>query len=278
MVEVDINASESVVVMDRISKGLIVVVLICAAFFVLYLFEPFSEKTVWLNTNKTVSWAAWAEAVKALVPLVASSFFFFMLFTKSILQSARKSVFFITIGTFLCALGAAIEMMQRINGVDATAYNPAFAAYFIGGFFIFLSIVSFQHRLGVSLKPAQRLAFVSVLTVLCMASIFIIVSPYYMSPDTVQIEFVLSDVVAQVLYAVMVLLNFAVALRLSMIFSSGKMGRPFRIIAAGIFCITVYEYIVWLPTTQIDVFSHLNVLWIACFLLGMVGVYDLSYK
>lgn len=264
--------------MDRIGKGLLAVAIVCIVFFIIYLFEPFSEKIVWSNTNKTVSWAAWAEAVKTLVPLVASSFFFFMLFTKSILQSARKSVIFITIGTFLCALGAAIEMMQRLSGVDPTAYNPASAAYFIGIVFIFLSITSFQQRVGVTLKTAQRLIFVSVLTVLCLVSAFIIISPYYVSPNSIKIEFVLSDVIAQVLYAVMVLLNFAVALRLSMIFSSGKMGRPFRIIAAGIFCITIYEYIVWLPTTQIDVFSHLNILWIACFLLGMVGVYDLSYK
>lgn len=264
--------------MDRIGKGLIAVTLVCLAFLVIYLFEPFSEKTVWANTNKTVNWAAWAEAVKAIVPLVASSFFFFMLFTKSILQSARKSVFYITCGTFLFAAGAAIELMQRINRVDATAYNPASAAYLVGGFFILLSIISFQNRLGVSLKPAQRLLFVSVLTVLSMVSGFIIVAPYYVSPDTLQVEFVLGDVIAQVLYAIMVLLNFAVALRLALIFSTGKMGRPFRIISAGIFCLTIYEFIVWLPTTQIDVFSHLNVLWIACFLLGMVGVYDLSYK
>lgn len=264
--------------MDRIGKGLVAVALICTAFLILYLFEPLAEKKVWSNTSRTVNWAVWAEAVKVLAPLVASSFFFFMLFTKSILQSARKSVFFITIGTFLCALGAAIEMMQRINGFDPTAYNPASAVYVIGIIFILLSITSFQQRLGVALKPTQKLIFISVLTVLCLVSVFIIISPYFVYPDSIKLEFVLSDAIAQVLYAVMVLLNFAVALRLSLNFSNGKIGRPFRIISAGIFCITIYEFVIWIPTTQIDVFHPLNIFWIACFLLGMVGVYDLSYK
>lgn len=264
--------------MDRIHKGLIAVVFICLLFLLLYIAQPLAKPVIWANTNRAVLWAEWAEAVKVLAPLIASSFFFFMLFTKSILQSARKSVLFMTIGTFLCALGAAIEMMQRVNGFDPTAYNPASAAYLIGELFILFSITTFQQRLGVTLRSTQKLIFVSVLTALCLVSVFIIVSPYYVSPDSVKIEFVLSDAIAQVLYAVMVLLNFAVALRLSLNFSNGKMGRPFRIISAGIFCITIYEFVVWIPTTQIDVFHPLNILWIACFMLGMVGVYDLSYK
>lgn len=264
--------------MDRIHKGLIAIVFVCLLFLLMYIAQPLAKPVIWANTNKSVLWAEWAEAVKVLAPLVASSFFFFMLFTKSILQPARKSVLYITIGTFLCALGAAIEMMQRLSGFDPTAYNPASAAYLIGIIFILLSITSFQQRLGVALKSTQKIIFVSVLAVLSLISVFIIISPYYVYPDSVKTEFVLSDAVAQVLYAGLVLLNFAVALRLSLVFSNGKMGRPFRIISAGIFCITIYEFVVWIPTTQIDVFHPLNIFWIACFLLGMVGVYDLSYK
>lgn len=263
--------------MDRTGKGLIAVIILCLVFLVIYLIEPFSEKIVWLNTNKTVSWALWAEAIKVVTPFIASLFFFFMLSTKSILQSARKSVFFIGLGTFLCALGAAIEMLQRINSVDPTAFNPASASYLIGIVFILLSITSFQQRLGVTMKSTQKFIFVSLLTILSLVSIFIIISPYYIYPDSIKVEFVLGDSIVQVLYAGMVLLNFAVALRLSLIFSSGRIGRPFRIISAGIFCVTIYEFAVWIPTSQIHVFHPLNIFWIACFLLGMVGVYDLSY-
>ncbi|MEZ4813511.1 MAG: hypothetical protein R2883_08615 [Caldisericia bacterium] len=83
--------------------------------------------------------------------------------------------------------------------------------------------------------------------------------------------------IVQVLYAVLTLGIFAAALRCTMVFAGGRIGRPFFFIAIGGLSISLYVYYIWLPyTPNVTAFSLIHTFWVFCFLITALGAFDMT--
>lgn len=258
--------------MDRFSKLIIAIFAVAVLCLVLFLIPnpPGATPAPW---NPSILWAAWAEGLKVLATLVAAVIGLYYGYTANILGSVRGPVKLIGYGCLFLTAGAAAELVMRIQGNDAEVLTWASILFAIGAILVIIALFSLPFRVGGPMSNRQQLVYGAVIVLLIgvTASIFVF------HPESAKLE--LPEILTSVAYDVFILLIFIASIRLAILFWSGKMGRPFMLIATSGFLIGVYEYYVWMPFVHnLSIFNPIHILWIVGFLFTAIGIIDFEVK
>ena len=258
--------------MDRFSKLIIVIVVVAIICLVLFLIPnpPGAQPAPW---NGSVLWAAWAEGLKVLSTLITAIVGLYYGYTANLLGSVRGPVKLIGYGCLFLTAGAAFELVMRIQGNDAEVLTWASILFAIGAILVIIALFSLPFRVGNPMSSKQKLAYGALIALLIgiTASIFIF------HPESAHLS--LPEILTCATYDVFILLIFIASIRLVILFWSGKMGRPFMLIATSGFLIGVYEYYVWMPFVHnLSIFNPIHILWIVGFLFTAIGIIDFEVK
>ncbi len=262
--------------MDRITKGYIVSFSILVVISILLLIGPGATVPAWAK-DSSVKWCAWADILKTLAPLAAFFFMFYQGYFGNILATVRSSVKLIAFGNLSLALGGFWETGMRMSGVDASAFSVASVFYIVGAGLVVWAMFAFPAKFGFVMVPVSRTIFVVLVVIASVGTLLLMILPYYITPNGMPTTYNFFDSLVTSAYGVSVLLILVAALRLALLFWTGRMGRPFRLIAIGAICIVVYEYYVWIPyTPPITLFHPINIFWFACYVFTCLGAFDLT--
>jgi len=264
--------------MDRVRIGFLVATFLSIAFLVLLLLQVGGYSPTWAQPDSKILWAPWVEVVKFLAPLVASLFLFYQAIWGNILATVRFAVKLIALGNLLIAIGMAYELSVRLfQHIDPPAFSLGTPFFLLGAILVPWSLFAFPLKLKVTMALSQKFWYTIIIILVSLGSIFILILPPFIFqnikiPDTM-------NMLSSFFYAFFVAITLIGATRLSFLFASGRVGRPFRFIAIGAFCIVAYEYFVWTPLTVfITVFHPINVLFVACFMFTTLGAIDLTLE
>ncbi len=259
--------------MDKIRISLLVIVAICLIFLILSIFEVGAVKIVWENrvADGQVSWALWVELAKVITPLFAGLILLYQGFVGNILSTVRPTVKVIGFGVLSIAIGFAFEVYQRaFLKLDTVAFGAYTAFFVVGAVLVVWALFDFPARLEARLKATQRPWFFTAVGVTTILTIAFMIRLSIKSPDPLSI-------ISQILYAVLTLSIFIGALRCTMVFAEGRIGRPFLFIAIGGLAIFTNVYYTWLPfTPRINAFHPIHTLWVFCFLITALGAFDMT--
>jgi hypothetical protein len=217
--------------------------------------------------NPDLLWSPWAEGLKVLATFITAVVGFWWYFRADLLKSVKTPILFIGIGCLLLTSGAAIELWFRMQGNDASTFSIATVFFGVGAIMIAISLLFLPNKLGARMSGRGLIWYWSIILALIVVTVLI----FLLVPSTLKPE----EIITCAIYDVMILLIFIATIRLVFLYSTGRMGRPFRLIAIGGFCIAVYEYYVWMPfVPQLSIFNPVQILWIAGFLLTAAGIMD----
>lgn len=259
--------------MDKIRVWMVVIVAICILFLILSIVHLGAVNIIWKNrvNDGQVPWALWVELVKVVTPLFASIILLFQGFAGNILSTVRPTVKIIGFGVLSITIGFAFEVYSRAILMEDTIAFGAHTIFFVlGAVLVAWALFDFPARLRARLKPSQRPWFFGLVGIATIVTISIMIHSSVKAPGIL-------DVISQALYAVLTLAIFISALRCTMVFADGKIGRPFLFISIGGLAIFAYVYYIWLPyRPNVTAFSFIHTLWVFCFLITALGAYDLT--
>lgn len=252
--------------MDRLKWSITLIILACTVCFVLFLLPnpPGANPATW---NSNLLWAPWAEGIKVLATLIAFVVGLKFGFFGNILKSVKTPVLMIGFGCMLITIGAGLEFFMRLQGNDASTFSLASVFFAVGAILVALALFTFPNKLGAKMSKTAFFWYIGIIVALIIATVLI----FLLVPSTLKPE----EIITCAVYDVMILLIFIATLRLVFLFSTGRMGRPFRIIAFGGFFIAIYEYYVWMPfVNNVSIFNPIQLLWVAGFLTTAAGIAD----
>lgn len=252
--------------MDRLKWSITLIVLASLVCLVLFLLPnpPGAYPAPW-NTN--LLWAPWAEGIKVFATLVAFVVGLRFGFFGNILKSVKTPVLMIGFGCMLITIGSGLEFIMRIQGNDASTFSIASVFFALGAIMVAIALFTFPNKLGAKMGKTALFWYLGIIVSLIVATVLI----FLLVPSTLKTE----ELITCAVYDVMILLIFIATLRLVFLFSTGRMGRPFRLIAIGGFFIAIYEYYVWMPfVNSVSIFNPIQLLWVAGFLVTAAGIAD----
>lgn len=252
--------------MDRLKWSTILIIAVSLICLVLFMLPnpPGAYQAPW-NTN--LLWAPWAEGLKVLATFLAFVVGAWYGFFGNILKSVKTPVLLISFGCLLLTVGATLELLMRMQGNDASTFSIASVFFALGAVLVALALLTFPNKLGAKMSKSGLIWYLAIIAALVIATILI----FLLVPSKLST----AEIITCAVYDVMILLIFVATIRLVFLFSTGRMGRPFRMIAIGGFFIAVYEYYVWMPFVEsISIFNPIQVLWITGFLVTAAGIAD----
>lgn len=252
--------------MDRLKWSVISIIAVSLICLVLFMLPnpPGAYQAPW-NTN--LLWAPWAEGLKVFATFLAFIIGAWYGFFGNILKSVKTPVLLISFGCLLLTVGATLELLMRMQGNDASTFSIASVFFALGAVLVALALLTFPNKLGAKMSKSGLSWYLGIIAALVIATILI----FLLVPSELKPE----ELITCAVYDVMILLIFVATIRLVFLFSTGRMGRPFRMIAIGGFFIAVYEYFIWMPFVKnISIFHPIQVLWIAGFLTTAAGIAD----
>lgn len=252
--------------MDRLKWSTILIIAVSLICLVLFMIPnpPGAHPAPW---NTSLLWAPWAEGLKVFATFLAFIFGMWYGFFGNIMKAVKTPVLIISFGCLLLTVGATLELLMRMQGNDASTFSLASVFFALGALLVALALLTFPNKLGAKMTKSGLIWYLAIISALIIATILI----FLLVPSKLKTE----ELITCAVYDVMILLIFVATLRLVFLFSSGRMGRPFRIIAIGGFFIAVYEYFVWMPfVNNISIFHPIQILWITGFLTTAAGIAD----
>lgn len=258
--------------MDRFTKQIIAIASISIVCLILFLIPnpPGAQPALW---NQSVLWAAWAEGLKVVATLIAAISGLYYGYKANLLGSVRGPVKLIGYGCLFLTAGAGAELVMRMQGNDAEVLTWASILFAIGAILVIIALFSLPFRVGGSMSSRQKLFYGAVIVLL----VGITVSIFAFHPESAHLH--LEDILTCASYDLFILLIFIASIRLAILFWTGKMGRPFLLIATSGLLIGVYEYYVWMPFVHnLSVFNPVQILWTTGFLLTAIGIVNFEVK
>lgn len=252
--------------MDRLKWSTILIIAVSLICLVLFMLPnpPGAYQAPW-NTN--LLWAPWAEGLKVLATFLAFVVGAWYGFFGNILKSVKTPVLLISFGCLLLTVGVTLELLMRMQGNDASTFSIASVFFALGAVLVALALLTLPNKLGAKMSKSGLIWYLSIIAALVIGTILIFL--------LARSEYKPEELITCAVYDVMVLLIFVATIRLVFLFSTGRMGRPFRMIAIGGFFIAVYEYFIWMPfVSNISIFHPIQVLWITGFLTTAAGIAD----
>lgn len=250
---------------------LIAIVIFIGLFVFLWLAEGNAEIAKWSTHDQGIRWAWSAEILKVIFPLIAAVMLLLQGFIGNILPTVKTAVLLIGAGVLSLTVGAFWEYFIRLGGIDPGPDSPGTIFFVIGALLVAWALFEFPRRLQANLRKNLQSWFYGLLTIAVVATVWILIN------SSLKTNLSTTDVIISAVYALLTLIVFAGALRCAMVFSEGKIGRPFLMIAIGGLMVFAYTYIIWLPKTfTFSVFHPIQMLWIGCFIFVSLGAYDLT--
>jgi hypothetical protein len=257
--------------MSKMKVWFAVVIAVCLIILLLSILQVGSSNITWEGEVNEVLWADWTAYVKLIAPLIAGIILLWQGFAGNILTPVKPTTKVIGFGILSIGIGFSFETYMRIIlNNDPGALNFGTPFFVFGAALVAWALFDFPARLEARLKDSQRPWFFGSVAVAFVTTAIVMILPSDKSPS-------FFDIVSQALYAILTLAIFAGALRCTMVFAEGRIGRPFRLISIGGLSIFAYVYYIWLPfTPNVNAFHPIHILWIFCFLITILGAADLT--
>ncbi|MEZ4813510.1 MAG: hypothetical protein R2883_08610 [Caldisericia bacterium] len=215
----------------------------------------------------------WIGVLKFLSAFVAGGILLFQGFFGNILKTVKSSVVLIGLGIWGIAFGYGYEFFVRVFIVHRELLVPLIPAsvlYLIGGILVAVALFAFPKSLDIALRDSQRMWFVLSL----LAALIITIVIFFINKSE---NLTTLNLIIQIIYPTLTLLVFASALRCTMVFAGGRIGRPFLLISIGSLTMFLFNYIVWARLFgNMGEFGVIHILFVFSFLITTIGAVDLT--
>ncbi len=215
----------------------------------------------------------WIGVLKFLSAFVAGGILLYQGFFGRILQTVKSYVIMIGFGIWAIAFGYGYEFFVRVFVLHhelASSLIQASVLYLIGGILVAWALFAFPKSLDITLRNSQRKWFL--LSLLAVLIITIIIFFVNKSENLTTLNLII-----QIIYPTLTLFVFASALRCTMVFAGGRIGRPFLLIAIGSLTMFLFNYIVWARLFgNMGEFGVIHILFVFSFLITAIGAVDLT--
>ncbi len=222
----------------------------------------------------------WIGIVKSLSILLAGIALLWQGFFGTILRTVKLPVLFSGLGILFIAAGYIQSFILRVfNATGQLSSATLFETimYAVGGLMIAGAIFSFPNTLKAKLKRSQQIWFAIGMAIGIGIFAFIILKYF---------EIILSNIgslVSSIGFPILTLITYSAALRCTMIFSGGRIGRPFLFISVGALTLLLFNFLVWMPIDAVQSiwflfgeYGLVHIFFVFSFLITAIGAYDLT--
>lgn len=217
----------------------------------------------------------WIGIAKSLSILLAGIALLWQGFFGTILKTVRISIVFSGLGILFVVAGYIHAFILRV--FHATGQLPSATlfetiTYAIGGLMIAGAMFSFPNSLKAKLQRTQQIWFI--IGIVLVAGLFAL---------TILTSSEKSDLISSIGFPALTLITYTAALRCTIIFTGGRIGRPFLFISIGALTLLLFNFLVWMPIAGknsiwyiFGEFGLVHILFIFSFLITAIGAYDLT--
>jgi hypothetical protein len=265
--------------MKRLNLSIFLVVLVCIVIAVLlFLHGSAGPETDSSMSILTLLGVHWIGVIKFLTAFIAGIMLVWQGLFGNILKTVRSSTILIGIGILAIAFGYGYDFYVRVfimHGPLSSSLLLSSILYLVGGIFVAWALFAFPNKLQARLRETQRIWFIISIIFAFLVTIGLFI--YMISSK----EMNTMALIIQIAYPVLTLLVFTAALRCTMVFAEGKIGRPFLLIAVGSLAMFMFNYSAWalkpiIP--DLGEFGVIHALFVFSFLITSIGAVDMTLR